>query len=173
MNPSESAFTTAENKGRNKLKELLKAKGITKVQFPQDQFSNFDAVFSDPAGMYNYIAEVKDRDCSHTAFKDFILESKKYKSLMFVANQVSGMGYKNVRVLYINFFNDNYYSIWDITNLQDFDVTDLYCPKTTAEKQSSIAKETIMLKLDDAIDYGLLENKELTKSYFKKLSLKV
>lgn len=172
MNPQNNAFTTAETKGRNRLVELLTSKGITEIQFPSDQFSNFDAVFSDPTGMYNYIAEVKYINCSHVAFNDFMLESKKHKSLMLVADQVSTLGYKNVRVLYINFFNDNYYAIWDISNLNNFDITDLYCPKTTAERQSSVSKETIMLKLDDAIDYGMLENKELAKSYFKKLTLK-
>jgi len=154
-------FDWCEQKGRELFETVLKAAKISNYEFSNDKHSIWDAKYSTDS--VENIVEIKVRKQDYTAYPDWILELKKYKALKALATEQQKNTTKKVSAYYVNFFNDGYFCIWAINNVDETTVQSKSCKATTAANKGYISKEILPLKVNDSILFGQIkDNKVIT-----------
>lgn len=154
-------YDWAELKGRELFETVLKAGKIENYEFSTDKHSIWDAKYSTDS--VENIVEIKVRKQDYTAYPDWILELKKYKALKALATEQQMNTTKKVSALYVNFFNDGYFCIWSMNNVDVTTVQSKNCKANTAEFSQYIIKEILPLKLNDSILFGQIKDNKVTK----------
>lgn len=146
-------FQKNEIIGRTKFEKVLQAGKIDNWEFSDDTYSTYDCKYW--SGEKEYIVEIKVRNAEHTTYDTWILEEAKYTSLM-------GLCSGNTSALYVNFFNDGYWCIWNLNNISDPITKRKSCKKTTAINTGYTNKTVIELTIESATYFGKLENDVVT-----------
>jgi len=141
-------YEKQDNKGREIFKGYCKSKGWCKHHKDStQQFSHWDTSYFS-ANTYTkesvmVIAEIKERNYSSQDYTDWYGEVYKYNELMKIKDKQKSQG-KDVRIHYINLFNDNVVLIWDITDitLEGFKMN---LAKTTLENNGTREKQMYRL----------------------------
>lgn len=145
-------FMKNELKGRELFETFLKASNATNWEFSQDPYSVFDCKYW--CSGKTYIVEIKVRNLEYTKYDTWILEEQKYKSLISLCDE-------NTIAVYINFFNDDYFSIWNISKLQVTETINLTCKRTTVENNGYTQKSIIELPISSAEYFGKIINDQI------------
>ena len=140
-------FQTSELTGRDKFKMILDYHN-TDCYFTSGEYDVYDAYYFDNENN-KYIVEIKDRQVSHTAYKDFVFEVDKYNRLRYEMqrnNQIKG-------IYYVNFFTDNYFAVWDVTLIDQTPILKS-CRRHTAINTGYKDKMVYLLELNNAVTVG-------------------
>lgn len=147
-------FEKNEEKGRWYFEQILKAANITDYEFSEDRYSVWDAKYWTKGK--EYLVEIKVRNYSYDRYPDWILELKKYNGLLALSGTA----------LYVNFFDDGYFAIWNLKNINPDLAVKKWCSSTTALSGEYIQKEVVHLNLIDAVLFGQIENESVTTKTF-------
>lgn len=114
-----------------------------------NKYCAYDAIAVDDEKKTIYLCEMKVRDLSLNSNYEYFLEEKKYSKLQKVKDfMLNKLQTYTVKILYINYFKKyNMYSVFDITNIDD----------------DNISKETILMNITTASSTTLKKDKEVYK----------
>lgn len=150
-----SKIEESEWYGRNIFEKYLKSSNITDYEFSSDQYSIWDCIYT--TDKLQVVVEIKVRNNNSNDYPDWILELKKYNALIDKVNELQPLTDKKVIAVYVNFFNDNFYSIWNLENVDITKVKKLSCKRSTVYNNGYVNKEIIPLLLNDAFKSGWYE----------------
>lgn len=146
-----STFSDWEEKGRKLFEIILKCGKVNDYWFSSDLYSIWDVKYKTDKVLN--VVEIKVRNSPYNKYPDWILEEKKYKALLAEADEFSA--------LYVNFFSDNYFAIWNLNTINKKSIIK-GCKKTTVDNVGYKNKDVIMLTLDEATLFGKIENESIT-----------
>lgn len=158
-------FNWCEKAGRELFEKVLNAANITNYEFSADNYAIWDAKYS--TDKVDNIVEIKVRNQNWNTYPDWILEQKKYNALVAMTEVNQKETEKEVNALYINFFNDGYFCIWSIKNVDVSTAINKDCKAKTAVNSDYISKSIIPLKVKDAVMFGQLVNNQVIKLVYE------
>lgn len=138
-----SYYTLQEEIGREKAIKLLGAK--TPLTIVEDQFAPYD--LSGTTLTNNFYVEIKDRQCSSTAYDEDLMEYSKAKAMKNADK--TGLRY------YLCFFNDGVARLYHLNkiNLEDVFIENVLCPSSTGEDKGLKEKICYLLPIELAKTY--------------------
>lgn len=148
-------FQEKEHIGRWWFEQILKAGKVTDYEFSDDEYSNWDAKYR--TSTTEYIVEIKVRDCNYNTYSDWILELSKYNKLQELAQQKA-----DTKAVYVNIFNDGYFAIWDLDEVDIDKVRAKSCKINTVNNNGYTKKKIIPLLIKDAKFFGQIVNEQVT-----------
>lgn len=135
-------FVQASIRERQALDIILPKIGAKDIQHSdENSMDRWDTKFS--IGKHNYIAEIKCRNVSSTAYKETLIEVSKINALAKLAVNTS-----RIPLLIIK-FADNTVRVFNLfsNSLNGCTVTTKYCNKTTAVKTQKVAKSVVLIPI--------------------------
>lgn len=137
-------FMIAENKGREKFREIVKQNPlILNLEFTDDAYNNVDAYFWFKGK--KYAVEIKDR---YTFYSSFNIEVLKYNSMESLMKSGEIDGY-----YFAVFYKDTCY-LYDHNTIkkcyEDFGISEMRAKKTTMRDSEFTIKKVISLPTDRA-----------------------
>lgn len=141
------------------LKNLIENKWFSSCTIVYDEYNNnnpkarIDFLFTaitQTNKERKYAIELKERKgYNHNAYKDWILETDKYKPLKLLEIE---SGYTSA---YMNIFKDDVYALWLIKSIDEETIpSTLLAPKQTQGDETKIKKDCINLDFNNAILTG-------------------
>lgn len=158
-------FDWCEQKGRELLEKVLQAGNIKNWWFSEDQHAIWDLKYTTDKVLN--IVEVKVRKKDFTAYPDWILELNKYNALLKEVSEVQLTTDKKVSAIYVNFYNDGYFSFWCLNNIDASTGYSKNCKSHTAINGWYKPKDIIPLKIADSALFGQIDsnNKVIILNY--------
>ena len=138
-----------EKKGRLAFKTYCERMPWCKVtKESKDRWSPWDVAFTSGTTRTNIkiVGEIKYREYESNVFEDWILQVDKLNGLKDIQSK-----YNDVKIMYINIFQDNIITIWDLDNLNEQQQFNLLLSNNQYNDQSQINKNIIKLNYQDAI----------------------
>lgn len=154
---NEDRFTQAEQKGRKKIEDFLKNRGVTNYNFTLDQYCQTDVILSKDDKVYTI--EIKDRGKKYEMYDTFIVE----KSKIDYMNQLYKEG-KTSNSYICQIFGDNFYffSFTKLTKLIEEGILKedtILLPKTTICYNDVTYKKVYFVPKKYAMLYSLQNGK--------------
>lgn len=148
-------FNTCSTAGNNLIIDIFEYlnKQSNKYKFEiiieNDEFSRNDAILI--LNNRKYLIEHKNRDFNNNFLKKiyknkFILEKYKFDELQYKQQL-----YQYDGIYYINSTNDDFHYIFNISNLENAELTFKYCPRQTCGNQQYKEKKNYLLNVDSAL----------------------
>lgn len=131
-------FQQDEIEGRSRLVQLFPSQTFF---FSEGTYDHYDAIAD------NSMIEIKTRNFNSSRYPTTVLEVKKLKNLK-AAMELKGCS----RIFYVVHFMDGT-GIWDVTGLDDYNITKMSAPKQTRGNLEKITKDFIELNMDQCIFY--------------------
>lgn len=135
-------YEQQDNNGREIFKSFCKVKHWCKHhKDATEQYSHWDTSYY--SGKTMVVAEIKERNYDSSAFSDWYGEIYKYNQLMLIKDKYKAKG-MDVKIHYINLFNDNQVIIWDL-DLISPESFEMNLPKHTLEDNGNVNKKMYRL----------------------------
>lgn len=143
-------FTNADKNGQtillNQLEKIFDGYTVNVTQHYQDNATvDVDMYVTNNTtnNTYLYNIETKDREYTHTYFKEWLIEEHKVKELLA----------KNGKPIYANTFKDKWLIMWDLSKIDFSKVRSEYkwLPDTTVIKKGNKKKLVYYLPVDMAV----------------------
>ncbi len=138
-----NTFKKIRLKNREKFTQLMEAMGIEDYTFSEENNEWF-AMFINKEDQA-YIVDVTDRKKKHDEYSSWIIEKKDYDKLRSFAKKQDVSD-----VLSINFFQNNYFSIWSMNSIDYPDVRKSQFKKTTVFNDDPVNKLVVYMKNKEA-----------------------
>lgn len=155
INVNETSVTErvniAETKGRKLLLANLKTlfPNAKKIYFSEGQYDKWDSAIEDEDGT-RYLIEIKFRYMSSTRYSDYMIEEAKFD---FLLKQTK----RNIKSIYLNFFEDNKALLWDINEDAMYDCRTYTSNKVTENPNAGkVTRKRNMLPASEAKKYSII-----------------
>jgi hypothetical protein len=146
-----NAFTILEQKGRSIFETLCQPNIKCQInKFSTNPYANWDVSFM--SASTKVIGEIKTRNYKHYHFNTWILQEDKLLKLRAIKDNY---GLEDIRIMYINIFEDNKILIWDITDIKPKISQQLLARTFAGTNNEEINKNVIHLHINDALIFNL------------------